>query len=83
MSKVKTAISLDEDIFKKANNLANKMNISRSQFISRALENFLKEFDNQALLNKINECYEEYEVEEIEYLDKMKKYRGQKLNVKE
>jgi metal-responsive CopG/Arc/MetJ family transcriptional regulator len=83
MSKVKTAISLDEDIFKKTNNLADKMNVSRSQFISRALESFLKEFDNQALLNKINECYEEYEVEEIEYLDKMKKYRGQKLNKKE
>jgi predicted transcriptional regulator len=83
MATIKTAISLDESIFKKVENLAKEMNISRSQLISRALENMYKEIENLKLLDMINESVAEYDADEKKYKDEMMKYLIKKSNTGE
>ena len=59
MSSVKTAISIKESLFKEAETLARKMEISRSKLFSMALENFIKYHENNQLLEQINIAYGE------------------------
>ncbi len=79
MSTVKIAISLNEEIFKKTDELAKQLNKSRSQLISEALSKMFVEIDNKNLLSRINESCEDYSTEEKEYSQKMKKYNKRRL----
>lgn len=54
----KTAISMEETLFKKAEELAREMHVSRSHLISQAIEDFLKKHENLKLLHQINRAYE-------------------------
>ena len=83
MSNIKTAISIDENIFKKAEILAGNMKISRSQLFSLALEKYLKEIESRNLLEKINSVYKVSDVEEDEYLMKMKAYKRRNVEAEE
>lgn len=67
MATVKTAISLQEPLFKKVEAVANTLSISRSHFFALAAEAFIKEYENRQLLEQINAAYEdEAEPEERE-----------------
>jgi metal-responsive CopG/Arc/MetJ family transcriptional regulator len=57
MSTVKTAISLDEELFHKATRAARKQRLSRSRFMARALEEYFQRQENQELLERINASY--------------------------
>ncbi|MFH1149602.1 MAG: CopG family transcriptional regulator [Actinomycetota bacterium] len=57
MTSRKTAVSIDEELFSKADNLAAEMGMSRSQLYAVALEAFLKQQENELLLAQINEAY--------------------------
>jgi metal-responsive CopG/Arc/MetJ family transcriptional regulator len=57
MACVKTAISIEESLFKRANELAREMNVSRSKLLSLALEHFVRSRDLRELQEKINEAY--------------------------
>ncbi|GAH01446.1 unnamed protein product, partial [marine sediment metagenome] len=57
MSNIKTAVSIKESLFKKAETLAKKLEISRSKLFAVALENFIRQQENRELLKKINEVY--------------------------
>ena len=57
MPGIKTAISLEEDLFDKANKLADEMKVSRSRLFSIALEDYLKRRENQTLLERLNQAY--------------------------
>jgi len=57
MSNVKTAISLEEDLFQQAEAIARKMNVSRSRLFALALEEFIRQYQNQQLLEQINAAY--------------------------
>lgn len=57
MANVKLAISIKESLFREAEALARELKISRSQVFSMAMEKFLKESENQRLLEKINRAY--------------------------
>jgi len=59
MATIKTAISIDENLFKEAEKLSAKMKISRSQFFSKAVEEMLERKKNQRLLEMINESVTE------------------------
>ena len=59
MATIKTAISIDEKLFKKAEKLSHKLSLSRSQIFSQALEYLVKRNENLELLQKINEAYRE------------------------
>ncbi len=64
MPGVKTAISLDEELFLKVNNLANNLHISRSKVFTLAVQDYVKKQENQALLSRLNEVYKDLPIEE-------------------
>lgn len=59
MAHVKTAISIQESLFKDAEALAAKMNISRSKLFATALSEFIQKHQNQQLLAQINAAYDD------------------------
>ena len=59
MPAVKTAISLDEEIYQEVERLARELNVSRSRLVALALEDFLRRHQNQKLLREINAAYDE------------------------
>src|SRR5260370_24679276 len=59
MVNLKTAISLPESLFEKVELLAREMRIPRSQVFVLALEDFVRRRENQELLTKINEAYQD------------------------
>ena len=74
MASVKTAISIQEPLFKQVEILANNLNISRSKLFSLAVEEFLQRYKNQQLLEEINRAYDDLpESEDEEYLGKTRK----------
>ncbi len=60
MGGVKTAISLDEELFNKVNKLARDMHVSRSRLFTIAVKDYLKKQENQSLLAQLNEAYSDY-----------------------
>ena len=57
MSYMKTAISIDEGLFQKAEKLSTKLNISRSQLFSQALEYLIGKSESLEIIKKLNEVY--------------------------
>ena len=74
MSTVKTAISIDEELYQKVKELSVKLKIPKSQVFSQAIEYFIDKKNNLELLRKINESYSS-EISDIdpEYLKSAKK----------
>jgi hypothetical protein len=70
MANVKTAISLSELLFRKAEQLATEMNISRSRLFSLAIEEFILRHQGRQLLNAVNAAYgDELDSEDKQWLD--------------
>ncbi len=59
MPTVKTAISLPEPLFHRAENVAHELQISRSQLVAMAIAEFVKRYEKRALIEAINRAYEE------------------------
>ncbi len=57
MAIVKTAVSVDEKLFKEAHRLARRLGIPRSRLFSMALEEYLRQEENRVLLRQINQAY--------------------------
>ena len=55
---VKTAISLDGDLFHEAQGLARRLRVSRSRLFATAMEEFLERRRNRELLRAINAAHE-------------------------
>ena len=53
----KTAVSIDEDLFSRADSLARDLGVSRSQLYARALRSFMSQRENLQLLAEIDEAY--------------------------
>ncbi|MFZ5911341.1 MAG: CopG family transcriptional regulator [Chloroflexota bacterium] len=54
---IKTAISIQKTLFEQAESLAQQLNISRSHLFGLAIETFVKNHQNQVLLDEINQAY--------------------------
>jgi len=54
---IKTAISIQKPLFEQAENLAKQLNMSRSHLFGVAIETFIKNHQNQILLDEINQAY--------------------------
>jgi metal-responsive CopG/Arc/MetJ family transcriptional regulator len=80
---VKIAISVEKELYNKAEKLAAKMQITRSKLYSIALEKFLMEKENEFLLREINENYQESDPGEEKILNAMKKYREKTIEMEE
>ncbi|GAG74621.1 unnamed protein product [marine sediment metagenome] len=75
MSNIKTAVSIKESLFKKAETLAKKLEISRSKLFAVALENFIRQQENRELLKKINEVYSQvFSPDEERYRKQIRDY---------
>jgi metal-responsive CopG/Arc/MetJ family transcriptional regulator len=59
MSVVKTAISLQENLFQQLDELAGDLNVSRSSLIAMALQEFIERHENKRLLDQLNAAYED------------------------
>lgn len=59
MAHVKTAISIEESLFKEANELATEMNTSRSKLFEMAFSEFAQRRRNRQLLDRINAAYDD------------------------
>lgn len=59
MANVKTAISIQESLFKEVEALADEMNISRSKLFAIAVEEFIQRRRNRQLLQQINAAYDD------------------------
>ena len=81
MSKVKTAISLDADLFKAVEQAAKEMNVSRSRIFAMAVKAFLEHKRNQALLEALNQAYAEAWTEDEErQFQALKRRQGEVLD---
>lgn len=54
---MKTAISLPDQIFEEAEALAQKLGISRSELYTQALKVYLRRYNRERILSKLNEVY--------------------------
>lgn len=75
MKTVKTAISIDKTLFTKVQNLCEKINLSRSQFFSQAVEFFITKSENLELIKKINSAYSDQESTDDSKIMKLRKTR--------
>ncbi len=57
MQAIKTAISMDKNLFVQVENIARSMNVSRSKFFSIAVEDFIAHNKNREMLAQINAAY--------------------------
>ena len=74
MPGVKTAISLDENLFNKVNEIAHELHVSRSRVFTLAVIDYLEKQENISLLAQINEAYDDQPTKEEEsILNSMRK----------
>jgi metal-responsive CopG/Arc/MetJ family transcriptional regulator len=66
MANVKTAISMGESLFEKADSLARQLHISRSELFSKAMSEFIERRENRILLGSINSALEDAPLDEEE-----------------
>lgn len=57
MQAVKTAISIEKNLFDQAENIARTMKVSRSKLFVIALQDFIEHRNNRELLARINAAY--------------------------
>jgi metal-responsive CopG/Arc/MetJ family transcriptional regulator len=70
---IKTAISIDESLFERAETLARELNISRSRLFALATQDFIERHDNERLLEAINAaCDDLPDAEEQALLQRMR-----------
>ena len=79
MSNVRTAISIPESLFERVDALAKKANISRSRLFALAVEDYLRQIENEELLQAINDAYQHLPSpeEEAHYRGMKSKHRQQ------
>jgi metal-responsive CopG/Arc/MetJ family transcriptional regulator len=59
MANIKTAISLQKSLFEQIETLAREMKVSRSRLFVLALEDYIRRYQNQQLLERINQAYQD------------------------
>ncbi len=57
MTTVKTAISIQKDLFDQVNELAEELQMPRSQLFVLAVEEFIKRHENRKILEALNAAY--------------------------
>lgn len=59
MAKVKTTVSIDGFLLEKINDLAKRLDISRSGLLVLAVKEFIQRHENKQLLSKLNKAYDD------------------------
>ncbi len=56
---IKTAISIEESLYRQVQKLAEEMNVSRSRVFVEAVRSYLRQRQNRMLLEELNAAYAE------------------------
>jgi metal-responsive CopG/Arc/MetJ family transcriptional regulator len=56
-NKSKTAISIDTQLLKETDSIAQELSVTRSQVVSSALDEYVRHYRNQQLLAQLNAAY--------------------------
>jgi predicted transcriptional regulator len=59
MATIKTAISIQDTLFKQIESTAQELNVSRSHLFALAVEDYLRRRQNELLLQRINQAVDE------------------------
>ena len=59
MASIKTAISLQQPLFEQVETMAHELKISRSRLFALAIEEFIRQHQNQHMLEQINAAYDD------------------------
>lgn len=81
MANVKTTVSIDKSLFEQAESIAREMKVSRSSLFALALQDFIRHHQNEELLRRINEAYED--VPDADEQERARKMRRQQRRVVE
>jgi hypothetical protein len=57
---MKTAVSLPDDLFRKADATARRLKISRSQLYATAISEYLEKHDPAAITSRLNDIYSQH-----------------------
>jgi metal-responsive CopG/Arc/MetJ family transcriptional regulator len=60
---MKTAISIPDDLFRKAEATARRLRVSRSELYAKAIVEFLKEQDRSVITERLNNVYSRHTAE--------------------
>lgn len=75
---VKTAISVENSLFEKVEDLARELKISRSHLFTLAVQQFIESYENQRMLEKINAVYDDVpDPEEVALRQRMRTHHRQ------
>lgn len=76
---MKTAISISDDLFKRVEEVAGELHISRSQVFADAVRDYIEKHRNEKILETLNEVYSEAETEEERRIRMQSKRRHAKF----
>lgn len=71
MNHVKTAISIEKDVFQEMNILAKSLKVSRSELFAKAAKEFIEKRTNRRILKQLNDVYGEPPSKEEKQLQKV------------
>ena len=57
MAHVKTAVSIEESLFREAEDWAGKLGISRSRLFAEAVREYVRRRENEELLRRLNQAH--------------------------
>lgn len=61
MSAIKTAVSIDEELFKRLEAMRKELRLSRSELFAQAIKEFLHRAETRAIIDAFNDAYVDYE----------------------
>ena len=79
MQIIKTGISINKNLFEKAEELASKLDISRSKLFQLAVENYIRRFENIQILEKLNNIYSDGITDEEQHIQNLMKSYHKKI----
>ena len=79
MPGVKTAISLEENLFDQVNQLASDLHVSRSKLFALAVKDYLKKQESKKLLAQLNAAYSDSQSEEEKAISKAMHKKQRKI----
>lgn len=79
MPGVKTAISLEENLFDQVNQLASDLHVSRSKLFALAVKDYLKKQESKKLLAQLNAAYSDSPSEEEKAISKAMHKKQRKI----
>ena len=82
MSAIKTAVSIDSELFERLEQERKSLGISRSQFFAQAIEDYLRRRETQSMIEAFNDVYgkQEPDPEEDAFRKQAGRLMAERLN---